>query len=108
MIYRVTLHQGTFDAEAVERFKAADTVWIERTNRKGKLKKIDLKAMVQHIQCVTSDTLELVVHHRPDALLRPDIILQKVFALSSEAIRQARMIKLGYRLQKGDHASPTA
>jgi radical SAM-linked protein len=108
VIYRVTLHQGTFDAEAVERFKAADTVWIERTNRKGKLKKIDLKAMVQHIQCVTSDTLELVVHHRPDALLRPDIILQKVFALSSEAIRQARMIKLGYRLQKGDHASPTA
>lgn len=108
VIYRVTLHQGTFDAEAVERFKAADTVWIERTNRKGTLKKIDLKAMVQHIQCVTSDTLELVVLHRPDALLRPDIILQKVFALSSEAIRQARIIKLGYRVQKGDHASPTA
>ena len=108
VIYRVTLHQGTFDAEAVERFKAADTVWIERTNRKGKLKKIDLKAMVQHIQCVTSDTLELVVHHRPDALLRPDIILQKVFSLSSEAIRQARVIKLGYRLHKGDNASPTA
>ena len=108
VIYRVTLHQGTFDAEAVERFKAADNVWIERTNRKGKLKKIDLKAMVQHIQCVTSDTLELVVHHRPDALLRPDVILQKVFALSSEAIRQARVIKLGYRLHKGDNASPTA
>ena len=108
VIYRVTLHQGTFDAEAVEQFKAADNVWIERTNRKGKLKKIDLKAMVQHIQCVTSDTLELVVHHRPDALLRPDIILQKVFSLSSEAIRQARVIKLGYRLHKGDNASPTA
>jgi radical SAM-linked protein len=106
VIYRVTLHQGTFDAEAVERFKAADNVWIERTNRKGKLKKIDLKAMVQHIQCVTSDTLELVVHHRPDALLRPDIILQKVFALSSDAIRQARLIKLGYRLHKGENTSP--
>jgi len=107
VVYRITLNGGTFETEAIARFKDAEDVIFERTNRKGKLKKIDLKAMIQHIHCVTSDTLELVVHHRTDALLRPDVVLQKVFALPSEAIRQARVIKLGYRLHKPGDPSTT-
>ena len=98
VVYRITLNGGTFEPEAIQRFQAADAVFFERTNRKGKLKKIDLKAMVQHIHCVNPDTLELVVFHRPTARLRPDVILRKIFELPSEAIRQARVIKLGYRL----------
>lgn len=107
VVYRITLNDGIFDPEAIQRFKTADALIVERTNRKGKLKKIDLKAMVQHLHCVNPDTLELVVVHRPAALLRPDVILRNIFDLPSEAIRQSRMIKLGYRLYKPDDPSTT-
>lgn len=100
VVYRITLNGGTFEPEAIQRFQTAEAAFFERTNRKGKLKKIDLKAMVQHIHRVNPDTLELVVLQRATARLRPDVILRKIFELPSEAIRQARVIKLGYRPYK--------
>jgi radical SAM family uncharacterized protein/radical SAM-linked protein len=100
VVYRITLNGGTFEPEAIQRFQTAEAVFFERTNRKGKLKKIDLKAMVQHIHRVNPDTLELVVLQRATARLRPDVILRKIFELPSESIRQARVIKLGYRPYK--------
>jgi len=107
VVYRITLNDGTFEAEAIQRFKTTDAAILERTNRKGKLKKIDLKAMVQHIHCVNPNTLELVVIHRPTAQLRPDVILRHIFELPSEIIRQARVVKLGYRLAKPGDPSTT-
>jgi radical SAM-linked protein len=100
VVYRITLNGGTFEPEAIQGFQKAETVIFERTNRKGKLKKIDLKAMVQHIHRVNPDTLELVILQRATARLRPDVILSNIFELTSEAIRQARVIKLGYRSYK--------
>ena len=97
VIYRVVLGHGRFDVEILKRFQKAATFEIERTNRKGKLKIIDLKAMVQHIHLVKPDTLELVIHHQPGALIRPDRVLQFVFGYPLETIRRARVIKLGYR-----------
>ena len=97
VIYRVVLGHGRFDVEILKRFQKAAMFEIERTNRKGKLKIIDLKAMVQHIHLVKPDTLELVIHHQPGALIRPDRVLQFVFGYPPETIRRARVIKLGYR-----------
>jgi len=97
VVYRITLGGGTFDSEAIQRFKAGGDVILERTTRKGKLKKIDLKAMVQHINRVNPDTLELVVVHGATARLRPDAILSHIFDYPPEVIRQARVVKLGYR-----------
>ncbi len=97
VVYRITLHHGRFDTDALKRFQSVDTMFWERTNRKGRLKKIDLKAMVHQMHRVKPDTLEMVILHRGDVLLRPDVLLRHVFQLPTDDIRQARIIKLGSR-----------
>jgi hypothetical protein len=96
-LYRVVLDHERFEAEALERFHSAPSFFYERLNRKGKLKKIDLKDMVQRIHFLKPGIMELSVCQRPEALLRPDVILRDIFDLPVEIIRQARIIKL--RLQ---------
>ncbi|MGD9330476.1 MAG: TIGR03960 family B12-binding radical SAM protein [Desulfobacterales bacterium] len=98
VVYRVSRPHGQFDRDALARFEAMDAVILERTNRKGKLKKFDLKAMVKSIAFVKPDTLEIVIRYRSDALLRPDIVLKTIFRLPREALGDVRVIKLGYRL----------
>jgi len=95
--YRITLNEGQFDTAALKEFQEAAHFIFERTNRKGKLKKIDLKDMIRHIRTVKPDTLEMAILHRPEALIRPDVVLRNVFKMTNEAIRRARMIKIGYQ-----------
>ena len=97
VVYRVALSRGGFDPETVRQFEARPTFLYERRNRKGKLKKIDLKAMVDTIHCPQPATLEIALRCRPEALLRPDVILREVFHLPETEIRQARIVKLRYQ-----------
>ena len=93
--YQTVLHKGGFDPEALKRFEAAEAVYHEKTNRKGQLKKIDLKDMVRRMVRVKPGTLEMDIRQRPgDALLRPDTIMRCAFDLSPEDIQKARVIKL--------------
>ena len=108
VVYRVSLRQGQFDQDALARFDATASVIVERTNRKGKLKKIDLKAMVQNIESVKPDTLEIIIRHRSDAILRPDVVLKNIFDLPQAVLRHARVIKLGYRLPSSGDPLGTA
>ena len=95
LVYRITLdNSDRIDPLAIQRFKSADAFCYEKTNRKGQLKKIDLKAMVHRMECIRPDVMEMEIFHRPEGLLRPDVVLQQVFDLSLEAIRQARVVKL--------------
>ena len=97
VVYRVTFdNQDAFNSQALQRFESADAVYHEKTNRKGQLKKIDLKAMVHRMEWVKSNVMEVEIWHRPEGLLRPDVVLQHVFDLSPEAVRQARIVKLRY------------
>jgi radical SAM family uncharacterized protein/radical SAM-linked protein len=98
VVYRVTLVSdgGAFDPQAVQRFKSAETVLYDKPNRKGQLKKIDLKAMVIRMDIVRADTLEIEILQHPGPLVRPNRILENVFALPSETLRGARVVKLRY------------
>ncbi len=97
VVYRVTLsNSDSFDPQAVQRFEAAESVDYAKTNRKGLLKKINLKAMVKRIDLLGSETLEMECLAHSGGFIRPDIVLKHVCALSSEAIRGARVVKLRY------------
>jgi radical SAM-linked protein len=97
VVYRVAWRQGRFDLQALRQFEAAPALFHERRNRKGQLKKIDLKAMVLDMRRLDPDSLEIVIRHRPDALLRPDIVLREVFHMTDADIRRARIVKLRYQ-----------
>jgi len=95
MVYRATVkNHDPLDPRDVQRFEAADAIHYTKTNRKGQLKKIDLKDMVERIDLVAADTLEMEIVQRSGALIRPDIVLRHVFALTEEAVKEARIVKL--------------
>ncbi len=97
VVYRVMLNDGDpFDPQALQRFETAETVEYAKTNRKGQLKKINLKAMVNRMDLVQPEMLEMEFIERSGVLIRPDIVLQHVFTLSPEAIRGAHVVKLRY------------
>jgi radical SAM-linked protein len=92
--YRIMIDEEEFDAQALEQFHAAEAVVYEKTTRKGRLKKMDLKAMVQRMECPEGNILEMDLVQGDGAHLRPDVVLSRVFGLPSTLIRQARIIKL--------------
>jgi len=92
--YRVTLRDGTFNPESLMSFQNTSEVTISLANRKGKLKKIDLKDMVSNIKLMDSKHLRLSLSVESGKTLRPAQILGPIFDLSEDQIKQARVIKL--------------
>ncbi len=92
--YRIQIDGQHFSREVLEDYARRDHFHIQRRNRKGRLKKIDLKAMLKNIQRTRSDTLEVTLHQQMDALVRPDDLLRHLFKLDPDVVTHARVIKL--------------
>jgi len=92
--YRVWLQEGNFIKDELASFNARATVTIERQNRKGKLKKIDLKAMVFNVELIDSGQLQMTLSSEPGKTLRPGDVLRQIFSISEEQIRRARILKV--------------
>jgi radical SAM-linked protein len=59
--YRVTFEEGNFDRNTLTAFARASDFTIEIEDRKGKLKKLDLKDMVLDIDLIDSRHLQMVL-----------------------------------------------
>lgn len=92
--YRVTLARDTFDRDRLEAFKAVDRFVVERRRKKGRLKKIDLKAMVRRIRQVDDRSLEIETLSREGMSLRPAELLASVFGMDEETVRTAAVVRL--------------
>ncbi len=91
--YHVALHEGKFDSNALASFTRCSDFTIEIEDRKGKLKKIDLKDMVLDIDLIDSKHLQMLLRSEPGKMLRPANVLSHVFNLPQNQIKQARIIK---------------
>ncbi len=91
--YHVALHEGKFDSNALASFTRCSDFTIEIEDRKGKLKKIDLKDMVLDIDLIDSKHLQILLRSEPGKMLRPANVLSQVFNLPQNQIKQARIIK---------------
>jgi hypothetical protein len=67
---------------------------IQLTSRKGKLKKIDLKAIVESSEFVNARQLKFTLKSEPGKTVRPFDLLRHIFKLSEEQVKQATIIKL--------------
>jgi hypothetical protein len=68
---------------------------ITVTSRKGKLKKIDLKDIVENSEFVNSRQLKFTLRSEPGKSVRPFDVLRHIFNLSEAQVKQATIIKLG-------------
>jgi radical SAM-linked protein len=91
--YLVTLKEGHFDEEKLASFNRASDATISLTNRKGKLKKINLKDMVLNITFLDSTCLQMTLLSVPGKTARPALILRYVFGVAEDQIKQARVVK---------------
>ncbi|MBW2430564.1 MAG: TIGR03960 family B12-binding radical SAM protein [Deltaproteobacteria bacterium] len=95
--YRVILRDGEFNENNVVTFKNSSDFAICLSNRKGKLKKINLKDMVVGIKLLDSKRLELTLAAQTGKTIRPAHILRHIFNLEEEQIKKAGVLKLKAR-----------
>jgi len=91
--FEVTLKQGCFNNNKISEFFASKTFLLERRNRKGKLKKIDLKYMIKELHLPDPNRLKLIIRNDMGKTVRPFDVLTEIFALPEEEARQANIVK---------------
>jgi radical SAM family uncharacterized protein/radical SAM-linked protein len=91
--YLVTLGEGHFCKEKLASFNRAADATISFSNRKGKLKKINLKDMVLNIIYLDSTRLQMTLSSLPGKTVRPGLILRHIFGIAEDHIKQAKIVK---------------
>ena len=93
-VYQISISGHDFDPQKLALFANSAEAIITRTTRKGKLKKIDLKAMVVNIELPDLKHLQMTLKAEPGKTVRPGEVLRHVFDLPAEEIKKARVVKL--------------
>jgi hypothetical protein len=99
--YRLSIHGNEFEPEKLAAFAGSSEFFFTRSNRKGKLKKINLKDMVVNIELLDARQLQVSLAAETGKTLRPAQILGPIFNLSDNQIKQARIVKLKTTAQNG-------
>jgi len=95
--WRIILDGRQFDGRRIEAFNRQAEVRLSWTNRKGKLKNIDLKRMVKKMDLTDDDCLEMTLATGRGRIVRPGQVLENVFGLGQDEIKKARIVKLAAR-----------
>jgi radical SAM-linked protein len=91
--YEVSLSTGGFDKKNLELYEMSSSVVIERTNKKGMTKKIDLKEAVRKIGLLSPGRLEMALSSEPGKTVRPAEVLKRIFDLPEEQLKTTRIVK---------------
>jgi radical SAM family uncharacterized protein/radical SAM-linked protein len=92
--YKATLMDGSFNEKDLQSFRQCSEFIVERKNRKGKLKKIDLKAMVLEINLIDPGCLQMKLGSEPGKTLRPAEVLRQIFSIPEEQIKRVQLVKI--------------
>jgi len=93
--YLVKMKDGCFEEKELERFIQKKVLLYTRRNRKGRLKKINLKDMVLRIKLIDKDKLKITLRSETGKTIRPGEVVREIFNLPDEDVKQARVIKIG-------------
>jgi hypothetical protein len=101
----VTKKDGVFNKKALKYFVESPEFIFACTRRKGKIKKIDLKEMVINIELLDSNSLKMTLKAEPGKTVRPFEVIDNIFSLEEEEIKQANVVKLSARRHGELHTS---
>jgi radical SAM-linked protein len=97
--YQIYLPAGAFNAEALKGFCQLSEHIVTKTNRKGKVKKVDLRAAVVNIDVVTDSKMEMILQSSSGKIVRPNGTLKEIFTLTDAQLKSARIIKIRTRTE---------
>jgi radical SAM family uncharacterized protein/radical SAM-linked protein len=93
--YTVTLKEGVFDRHRLDWFAESQRIEHTFTNKKGVSGSIDLKAVILNIDLIKPNSIQLTIQNQGGRRIRPALVLERVFALPTEDILRAFIIKEG-------------
>ena len=91
--YVITLQECIFEKDKLERFHRQESIHITRTNKKGRIKTIDLKEVVSRVDFIRQNSLRLDIKEMNGKMVRPVEFLSRIFDLSDVVIKKATIIK---------------
>ena len=91
--YDIELKEGAFDPDHLAQFSDLRECLYVRQNRKGRQKSFDLKKVVAHIELKTPKRLAIRIRKQNGVTLRPHEIVNRIFNLSGDELKTARVIK---------------
>jgi len=91
--YLVIIKDGFFDEKELKSFIESSEYSLTRTNRKGKVKTIDLKETVLTIELLDSVRLQMTLRSEPGKTVRPFEVITNIFSLPEEQVKQAKIVK---------------
>jgi radical SAM family uncharacterized protein/radical SAM-linked protein len=94
VIYRIESGQAVFDKEKADLFWKAERVLLEKPNKDGLIKTIDLKETVSRLTVLDKNRLIMEIKELPGKKARPADIARVLFGLNEETIKQARIVKV--------------
>jgi radical SAM-linked protein len=92
--YLVTKKDGVFDEKDLDCFLNDREIIVTRTGPRSKTKKIDLKKMVLKIELSAPNRLKMTLKTEPGKTVRPFEVMEKIFRMPVEEIKQATVVKM--------------
>ena len=91
--YQIIKKDGFFDEKELNSFKNKPELIYRRTDRKGSIKEIDLKARVLQIELIDPGRLQMTLRVEPGKNVRPSEVIGRIFSLPEDDIKQAKIVK---------------
>ncbi|QTA78137.1 Radical SAM domain-containing protein, DUF2344 [Desulfonema limicola] len=92
--YQITIKSGIFDEKALHGFEQSQECFLTKTNKKGQIKKINIKETILKLELLSSQQVEIIINNAPGKRIKPVEALKTIFNLSDQIIKQASIIKL--------------
>lgn len=91
--YQIIKKDGFFNEKELNSFKNKPELIYRRTDRKGNIKEIDLKARVLQIELLDPGRLQMTLRAEPGKNVRPSEVIGRIFSLPEDDIKQAKIVK---------------
>jgi radical SAM-linked protein len=97
--YRVLSNKAVFHQNQMI-FTMERPEWITtKTSRKGKSRKLNLRPAVLHLERRSDSELKMTLQTSPERVVRPKEIVAYLFDISSDDLKQLRIIKVDNRIE---------
>jgi len=97
-VYKIEIKDAVFDHQKADLFREAEHCLLEKSTKKGAIKKIDLKEIVLQLTITDSHNLFMEIKELPGKKARPTEIAGIVFGLEPETFMTGRVVKVCSKL----------
>jgi len=92
--YNVTLLDGGYDKKELAAYNRTPEWIFKKTNKKGKIKAIDLKKAVINMEILSPQSIQIELRAEEGKIVRPMEVIKSVFSLAENQIKTAKALKI--------------